>query len=1242
MILRTPWNNPLTAPDSIPAFLRLSPEETAILTRHGPVLASPEQGEHFTETFYAWMRHTPNMEHLLRSLDAASWARLRAGQARNYQKLLSGKYDQKRRAELHHLGAMHMHLGLPSEWLNGAYALYMEHLQAAVNALKDLPAKERQVLRRTLRKRVELDRFWHLEGFQAAMMDSLDTQKRFYHALAEVQRLTRPEKAISPLTLLQEIAERLTEIIQAPLVWIGCLDPRESWVRIQVAAGSAQGYTEGLQVSRDPNLPEGQGAVGMALRSGRPQIIADVYRAWDKNPQFTPRLDRAKRFGLGSSLAAAAQRQGGGFVTLSFYQRHGAFFPAEIAELAGHIVHALAAYLDHQVDATRMVRLEGWREAQRQFQQALLSQPDSKHVYGFLAENILRHTDIVGVDILLIQEGASAMNRWGTFGPLAETIRRLPIPTMDLHTLPGRAWMARKPQFRVRPAEDPDLPPLWREAPLSEVGAVGAWPIQLSENAYPVAVVALVARTEDTFLPELCEHIEEMIQATALALQRHTQQQVIEQVNHLYRALMAEGDLLLSSSDEHRLLQDTCHRLVDTGLFVAAWVGRPGDETPYFRYLASAGPGAMALHQLRIPVQENPGGEQGLPLSTRAWQSGRIQYNQDHLADPHLLPWRQFLLRYHWRSAAAIPVRRNGALWAVLVVVADATKVFQQSLLELLTRVAAILGHGLDEYDLRQALRAERDRQGYLALHDQLTDLPNRAYFQETAVEAIARARRENTLWAVGTLDLDGFKEVNDALGHSTGDCVLQAVATCLQASRRGGDVVTRLGGDEFGFHFAIQDPGDLATFSQRILMAIVNAAATVTDIPVSGSLGWAVFPQDGEVFDTLFAHADEAMYAAKDAGKSTFRLYSGPVSQQAQRRIRIHQRFPQAIAEERIHFFLQPQGDAIAARLDGVEMLARWRRPDGRWDMPGKFMPIVETDVHLIRGLGIWGLQEAMRLRERFAREGLDLSISLNIGAKHFLHPEFLQDMDIYCPDGSNIVIEITESTSIEHIQQATRIMEVLKARGFRLSMDDFGTGYSSLLYAAKLPFDEFKLDQGFIRAFRQDHASFAVVGAARLLAELAGRSLIAEGIATASDLALWMRMGGTRIQGYHLAPPLPENAFLDWHRWLLPLTRKPTPICPLEDLALLIYTVEDRQAWQQLLVRYAADNCPLGAWFVVRDAKYGGLPSFQEAKSMHAQLHRLPPDAPCREQEHLSKRLQELTVQLYQEVAARGEGLM
>ncbi len=172
--------------------------------------------------------------------------------------------------------------------------------------------------------------------------------------------------------------------------------------------------------------------------------------------------------------------------------------------------------------------------------------------------------------------------------------------------------------------------------------------------------------------------------------------------------------------------------------------------------------------------------------------------------------------------------------------------------------------------------------------------------------------------------------------------------------------------------------------------------------------------------------------------------------------------------------------------------------------------MFIVEEDIHLIRGLGIWGLQEAARLRQRFAQLRLALGISLNIGARHFLHPAFLDDLEEHCPQGKGITLEITETVALADLKTSAAIAAALKDRGFRLSMDDFGTGYSSLLYAAKLPFDELKLDQDFVRNFRHDHASFAVAGAARLLGDLSGRSLIAEGIATPADLALWMRMGG------------------------------------------------------------------------------------------------------------------------------------
>ncbi|MCE5387662.1 MAG: EAL domain-containing protein [Acidithiobacillus sp.] len=1223
---------------STPSFLVCSPEEDVLLGRVGPLLCTRERAWNFAEHLSAWLRHIPETESMLAQLDAGAWARLRAGQARHYQELLLLPYDEQRRQALHRLGAMHQAMGLPSAWLHGIYTLYLEELQTAALALPDLSAQERQRLRRAIRKRIELDRFWQMEGYEAASLDVLETQKRFYQVLAEIAALTSGAGQQETVPLLQEAARRVVEILDLALVWIGSLAPGDTWVEVLAAAGPAQEYANGLRVSSDASISEGQGPLGLAIRTGKVQIVADISQDW-KQASFRPWKERAERFGVGGSMVAVAPREDGGVLTLSLYRRTGSAFSEGVQHLVVSLVQELAAFWNRQSLQARLQTLQSYREAQRHLQQELLGQPDSQHIFHALASNLIRFADTEGVDVLLSTPESPVLERLCAVGPMAEYVQTLPTPQKKLDptglvTLPALAWSTRSPKFRQHPAQDLRLPDRWRQEPLASIGAVGAWPVQLAPDAEPVAVVVILARRADTFSPELQQVIGEMIQATALALQQDADRRALAQLTALYQALMAEGELLLRAGDERHLLRDTCHRLVESGLFIAAWIGQPDPEGHFFRYLAASGPGSQALQQLRIPV-ENPG--DGAPaLIARAWQSGKIQFHQDHLADQQLRPWRNFLLRYGWRSAAAVPIRRDGKRWAILVVIGNQPEIFRQALLELLSRIADILGHGLAELDLREALRQERDRQQYLALHDPLTDLPNRAYFQRSGQEALARARREQKPLAIGVLDLDGFKQVNDVLGHGAGDRLLQSIARRLQSICRGGDVVTRLGGDEFGLHLSLQDREDLTPISERMLMAVVSAAAAVTEMPISASLGWAIFPEDGEDFDSLFAHADDAMYAAKDAGKSTFRVYGGAVSQLSQRRIWVHQHFPRAIASGAVQFFLQAQADILAGKLIGVEMLARWREDHGRWQSPGKFIATVEEDIHLIRGLGVWGMQEADRFRQRFRAEGLDLGISLNIGARHFLHPAFLDDLDEHCPEGRGITLEITESVALADLKTSAALANAIKDRGFRLSMDDFGTGYSSLMYAAKLPFDELKLDQDFVRNFGLDQASFAVAGAARLLSELSGLSLIAEGIASPTDLSLWMQMGGSRIQGYHLSPPLPENAFFTWYSWLLPLPRSRCALCPLEDLALLIHSKEDPRSRQ-----YTSDtplhSCPLSTWFAQKEDKYGCLPSFALAKGVHDRLHQLTQKSTIQERVAVQKQMRALAQRLCRELAAR-----
>ncbi len=511
----------------------------------------------------------------------------------------------------------------------------------------------------------------------------------------------------------------------------------------------------------------------------------------------------------------------------------------------------------------------------------------------------------------------------------------------------------------------------------------------------------------------------------------------------------------------------------------------------------------------------------------------------------------------------------------------------------------------------------------HLALHDALTDLPNRAQFEQqisallrelrlpstvqqqgTAAPHERRHRKPAHFLAVGILDLDGFKEVNDTLGHAAGDQLLRRLAQEFRRMLRTHEGVARLGGDEFGFHVRLSDPDELQAISERILAMVVAAARDLTETPVTGSLGWAYTPLDGMDYASLLVHADEAMYAAKEQGKSTWRLYHGAVQEAAERRIYVHSQVPRAISQGDLVFFLQPQADLLTGNIIGAELLARWRQPNGRWMFPGKFMPHIEQDTHLLRVLGIHGLLEAQQLRGQLQARQREITLSVNIGGKHFLHRDFLDDVAEFCPDGTGITIEITESTALSDLKRARAIAEALKERGFGLSMDDFGTGYSSLYHVTQLPFDEIKLDQSFIRHWGADYHSYAVAGAALLLSELSGKSLIAEGVSTPRAQEIWLRMGGRRIQGYNLAPPLPKEAFLTWFTWFLPSRTARFPTLALEDLPILFYLYAKPAAIQRL-AKVDASECTVGIWIHTRCHLYAHLPVFQAFVSAHETLH-------------------------------------
>ncbi len=345
----------------------------------------------------------------------------------------------------------------------------------------------------------------------------------------------------------------------------------------------------------------------------------------------------------------------------------------------------------------------------------------------------------------------------------------------------------------------------------------------------------------------------------------------LERLNSLYLTLFPEEEVLLKARSETEMLRRICHRMIENHIFIACWIGRPDvQRESAFRYLATAGRGVQTLRGIRLRLDQ-PG-----PVGVRAWISGKLEYSNDYQSDPSMTPWQEFLAKYHWAAGAAAPVWRDSQPWGVLVVVSEEKGVFSQETLSLVARMAKLLGHSLDEFDLKDRLEKEHIMQGWLARHDPLTTLPNRTALLDRIPEAMARARRQKTLLAIGMLDLDDFKPVNDMHGHAAGDALLRELSKRLQKVLRQTDLLARLGGDEFVFVLEnVTRMSDLELLLKRVRQAIETPFVLPDggSVQVGGSMGITFYPSNAKESSAegLLRHADHVLYLVKaKKGKRT------------------------------------------------------------------------------------------------------------------------------------------------------------------------------------------------------------------------------------------------------------------------------------------------------------------------------------------------------------------------------------
>lgn len=429
--------------------------------------------------------------------------------------------------------------------------------------------------------------------------------------------------------------------------------------------------------------------------------------------------------------------------------------------------------------------------------------------------------------------------------------------------------------------------------------------------------------------------------------------------------------------------------------------------------------------------------------------------------------------------------------------------------------------------------RALSSRMTHLAQHDALTDLPNRVLLQDRATRLIANAARAGTRLAVLYLDLDGFKNVNDSLGHDAGDELLVQFARRLQSNMRDTDTLSRQGGDEFVILMAeIADPVAAGQFARKLLQRCAEPFVLGgSSLSMSASIGVALFPDDGTTFEELAKNADTAMYVAKQAGRNRFQFFTKAHGVRAHERLAHEQALKNALMRDELFVEYQPKVDYRTGALTGMEALVRWRR-DGQRVMPDDFIPLAE-ETGLIVELGRYVLHAVARDRDTLRKLGFPpVPVAVNVSARQFADPAFYDHLLVALGNTDGIELEITESVLMHDLEGHINLFHQIRKLGVRLSLDDFGMGYSSLSYLRRIPLDTLKIDRSFVSDLGRDDVGRGIAHAIIILAHHLGLDVVAEGVETQEQADVLLSLGCRNMQGYYFSRPLALDALRTWHQ--------------------------------------------------------------------------------------------------------------
>ena len=443
--------------------------------------------------------------------------------------------------------------------------------------------------------------------------------------------------------------------------------------------------------------------------------------------------------------------------------------------------------------------------------------------------------------------------------------------------------------------------------------------------------------------------------------------------------------------------------------------------------------------------------------------------------------------------------------------------------------------YAMERHRLLDQLEKARHLERRLAYHDSLTNLPNRLLFHDRLKQAMAQGKRFDQKVALLFLDLDGFKRINDTLGHTIGDHLLQAVAERLKRCIREVDTIARLGGDEFTIVLVgINHQNDAVKVARKILNLMANSFLIEGhELFVTVSIGISIYPTDAHEMECLIKNADIAMYRAKGHGKNNYQLYNLSMDAEFFEFLALENSLRKALENEELVAHYQPQVNLTTGEITGVEALMRWQHPEFGLVSPAKFIPLAE-ETGIIVPFDVWMLTTACQQLKRWQDLGFEnLTASVNLSTRQFRRkdlPNILENiLDKTGISPQHLCLEITESNVMQNVENTVELLHELKKMGLQLSVDDFGTGYSSLNYLKKFPIDTLKIDRSFVKGIPTDRNDTAISTAIVVLGHSMDLQVVAEGVETAEQLSFLQSLDCDQMQGFYFSRPLPAKLLTD-----------------------------------------------------------------------------------------------------------------